>query len=152
MKFLTKNNGQKWCLENQIALNEQGLPLKLEKAQKFLIPSDAGQRVALVKSQMEGFQSCEEVLIWINDWGVWESGERTHIFNRFRQSYGEQRLLNEVPVHLVKNSEYEDGVSIVTLAVLFLWDCFILTKGNEKFCFFSHDEYGLMLGKESEAI
>ena len=145
MNFLTKSDAQKWCTKNQIILNDRGLPERLDKAQQFKIPSDAGQRVALVKQQLESFQYCEETLIWINDWGVWKSWERMHIFDKFRQSYGEKRSLSEIPAHLIHKDKYEDGVSIVTLAVLFLWDCYILTKRNERFCFYSHDEFGLIL-------
>ena len=145
MNFLTKSDAQKWCVENHIPLNDRGLPERLASLQQFKIPSDAGQRVALVKSQLENFQFCKEILIWINDWSVWESGERMHIFDKFRQSYGEKRVLGEVPAQLIHKDEYEDGISIVTLAVLFLWDCYVLTKENEEFCFYSHDEFGLIL-------
>ena len=148
MKFLTLEDARKWCTENDVALNERGLPFRLPNAVQFDIPSDAGQRVALVKSQLEHFQDCKEILIWINDWSVWESGERIHIFYRFRQSYGEKRLLKEIPAHLMTGNEFEEGISIATLAVLFLWDCYILTKENQKFCFYSHDEFGLILNQQ----
>ena len=144
MKFLTKNDAAKWCIENNVPLKE-GLPVRLQKAKQFDIPSDAGKRVYLVKDNLEHFRTCKEILIWINDWSVWESGERIHIFYRFRQSYGEKRLLNEIPAHLATGAEFEDGVSLATLAVLFLWDCYILTRENQKFCFYSHDEFGLIL-------
>jgi len=143
MDFLSKSDAQKWCIENKIPLDEELYP-NLEQAEEFVIPSDAGKRVALVRRHLATFDSCDEVLIWISQWGVWPSGERMHIFYQFRKSYGENRMLKEAPAHLVKSKEIEDGISIVTLAVLFLWDCYILTKDNQKFCFYSHDEYGLL--------
>ena len=63
MKSLTLEDARKWCAENGVALNERGLPSRLPNAVQFDIPSDAGQRVALVKSQLEHFQDCKEILI-----------------------------------------------------------------------------------------
>ena len=141
MKFLTKNDAIQWCRENQINLDDQERPALDTTLKDFKIPSDAGQRVALVNTQFQEIWEEGEILIWIREWSVWESGERLHIFNRFRQSYGESRLLNEIPAQLISKNEYEDGLSIVTLAVLFLWDCYVLTKGRQVL-FYSHDEYG----------
>ena len=59
-------------------------------------------------------------LVWFTDWGVWPSAERRHIFDRFRASYGENRLLIEIPAHVFSPSEAEDILSFVTLGVLFL--------------------------------
>ena len=145
MLFLSEKEAVNWCLRNQITLDDRKLPefspnLHL---QQFDIPPDAGQRVALVKSQVERFRDDGEILIWITDWSVWESGERLHIFYKFRQSYGENRLLIDIPVHVISKDEFEDGLSIITLAVLFLWDCYVLSKAGEKFLFYSHDEFGL---------
>ena len=141
MKFLTKKDAVKWCWENRIHLDERELPALTKSSKDFNIPSDTGQRVALVASQFEHFRDEDEILIWITSWGVWPSSERLHIFDRLRLSYGEKRLLSEIPAHMVSKSEYEDGLSILTLAVLFLWDCYVLTKGG-KFIFYSHDECG----------
>lgn len=141
MKFLTKNDSVKWCRENQIYLDERELPSIAKNPKDFNIPSDAGKRIALIASQFEHFRDEDEILIWITDWGVWPSSERLHIFDRLRLSYGEKRLLIEIPAHLVSKNEYEDGLSILTLAVLFLWDCYVLTKDG-KFLFYSHDECG----------
>ena len=141
MKFLTKKDAVKWCRENQIHLDERELPFLTKSSKDFNIPSDAGQRVALVTSQFEHFRDEDEILIWITAWGVWPSSERLHIFDRLRLSYGEKRLLNEISAHVVSKNEYEDGLSILILAVLFLWDCYVLSKSG-KFIFYSHDECG----------
>lgn len=141
MKFLTKKDAVKWCRENRINLDERELPITTKSSKNFTIPSDAGQRIALVASQFEHFRDETEILIWVTEWGVWPSSERLHIFDRFRISYGEKRLLIEIPAQVISKNEHEDGLSILTLAVLFLWDCYVLTKDG-KFIFYSHDECG----------
>ncbi len=81
-------------------------------------------------------------MVWFNDWGVWPSGERMHIFDRLRKSYGDMRPLSEAPAQMFEAGEIEDAVSFVTVAVLFLWDCYVVTPKETKLLFFSHDEYG----------
>jgi hypothetical protein len=90
-------------------------------------------------------------LVWFANWSVWPSGQRMHVFERFRISYGEARLLIDSPGHIFDQSEMGDAISFVTLAVLFLWDCYVVTPERSKLVFFSHDEYGLTKGVETEA-
>jgi hypothetical protein len=72
-----------------------------------------------------------------------------HVFDRFRRSYGETRLLIDSPGHLFEGNEIEDAISFV--AVLFLWDCHVVTASPSKQLYFSHDEFGLAKGVEQQA-
>ncbi len=87
---------------------------------------------------MDAFQGAKIVVVF-SDWGVWPSGERMHIFDRLRQSYGEVRPLAEAPVHVFAADEFEDAVSFITLGVLYLWDVDVIGK---EALHFSHDEIG----------
>jgi hypothetical protein len=142
MIFLSKREAAAWCRQSGISLNEHDLPERSAAPSRFDIPSDAGKRVYLVSGRLKTFEYEPTLLVWFNDWGVWPSGERMHIFNRFRSSYGETRPLIETPGHLFSQGEFEDAVSYVALGVLFLWDCYVLTPHADKFVFFSHDEFG----------
>lgn len=97
---------------------------------------------------MGAFSDEPRMLVWFTDWGVWPSGERMHIFDRFRLSYGEKRRLIDSPGHAFGSGEFEDAVSFVTLAVLFLWDCNVVTPHRSKLLFLSHDEWGAATGVE----
>jgi hypothetical protein len=142
MIFLSKREAAAWCRQSGLSLNEHDLPERSAAPNRFDIPSDAGKRVYLVSGHLKTFEHEPALLVWFHDWGVWPSGERMHIFNRFRSSYGEIRPLIETPGHLFGQGEFDDVVSYVTLGVLFLWDCYVLTPGADKFVFFSHDEFG----------
>ena len=104
----------------------------------FRIPTDAGQRVALVASHFRN-RTRGTTLVWFHDWGVWPSGQRTHVFERFVASYGESRPLIEAPVFLLSRAEHED---LVTLGVLFLWDVHVVAAKARSPLFYSHDEVG----------
>jgi hypothetical protein len=142
MIFLSKREAAAWCQQSGISLDEHDLPERSAAPNRFDIPSDAGNRVYLVSKFLTPLENEPAVLVWFDEWGVWPSGERMHIFNRFRSSYGETRPLIETPGHLFGQGEFEDAVSYVTLGVLFLWDCHVLTPGADKYVFFSHDEFG----------
>jgi hypothetical protein len=143
MKILSPDAIRLWCVENGISLTDRGLPEGSAKARKFDIPADAQQRVALVAEKMKAFETLPAFAVWFDDWSVWPSGQRMHIFDRFRSSYGETRNLIASPGHLFQAQELEDAISFVTIGVLFLWDCYVVTPQQTAFLFFSHDEWGL---------
>jgi hypothetical protein len=71
------------------------------------------------------------------------------LFSRFREAFGERRPLIEAPGHLVTPPEIEDGVSILTISLLFFWDCHVLTASGREVVFVSHDEYGWFGSRDS---
>lgn len=144
MRSLTRSDAEKWCRTQGAVPGPAGLPEPPGKPTSFGIPVDAGQRVALVARHLTEFRREGEVLVWFDDWSVWPSGERMHIFERLRASYGETRPLIEVPAFLFSSDEYEDMASFVTLGVLFLWDVHVVSTGARRLLFYSHDENGWM--------
>jgi hypothetical protein len=132
-----------WFEQNNVALAASGLPELSNAVTRFKIPEDAGKRVYLVSQRMRTFIGEPNYLVLFNDWAVWPSGQRMHIFERLRLSYGEKRPLTQSPGQLFEEGESDDAISFVTLAVLFLWDCYVVTPKCTKFLFFSHDEFGL---------
>lgn len=150
MHAITKSEAQDWCRSHQIQLDERGLPQpRFADAQglDFTIPSDAGCRIALLHQLSRSLPAEQEVLVWFDDWGVWPSGMRRHMFERFRDSYGEGRWLSEAPAYLFAPDEREDAVSFAGFAILFLWDCHILTETGDSWLFFSHDEIGWLCSR-----
>lgn len=149
MKTLSKQEAVPWCQTMGIALSEQALPDRAGADLNFKIPEDAQKRIALAKQAMEAFTDEPAILVWFNDWAVWPSGQRMHIFDRLRLSYGETRQIIDAPAQLFRREELEDAISFVVIAVLFLWDCYVLCPNPNRFLFFSHDEYGMAGGASS---
>ncbi len=118
----------------------------------FDIPEDAGRRVALLENLFRDFPEGGEVLLWITEWGVWPSGERLHMFKRFLASYGEDRQLDDVPAFVFGANEREDLISFAAFAILFLWDCHVLTSDGEAWLFLSHDEMGWICSRRKRTI
>jgi hypothetical protein len=122
-------------------VGDSGFPEAEGRTPPFPIPTDAGRRVSLVAEHLEEFRSEGETLVWFDDWAVWPSGQRMHVFERFLASYGERRALIDVPAFVFSRQEYEDLVSFVTLGVLFLWDVRVVSAKARRLLFYSHDEW-----------
>ena len=142
MRVLSDIEARKWCQAQGVTFGNSGLPKAAGKTKSFAIPSDAGQRVALAAKQSDRFRGSGKTLVWFNDWAVWPSGQRMHIFERFLASYGEKRPLSEAPAFLFVEHEFEDLVSFVTLGLLFLWDVHVVSTKARRQLFYSHDEIG----------
>ena len=145
MRTLTESEALEWCASHHVALVERRTPRPdFADSQKFRfkIPGDAGRRIALLHDLFRCVPTDQEVLLWLTERGVWSSGERVHMFERFRASYGEHRGLSEAPAHVLGPADREALISSTGFAILFLWDCHILTSSADTWLFLSHDEYG----------
>lgn len=145
MRALTPSEAQEWCTAHGMPPDGGRIPSPdFTKSQvvDFRIPGDAGQRIALLHRLFMYVPEDRELLVWFDDWSVWPSGERPHMFERFRDSYGEHRWLSEAPAYVFAPAEREDAISFVAFAILFLWDCHVLTAVPDTLLFLSHDEVG----------
>jgi hypothetical protein len=140
MNCLTTAEALLWCADRDIPI-KNGLPLIPAGCNTFKIPSDAGERIALIKSHW-GSLPTQQVLIWVTAWSVWSSCEHMPLFSRFRLAYNETRSLKDAPAHLFSAEEAGDSLSLAILGVMFLWDFYVITPQNNFFSFYSHDEYG----------
>ena len=143
VRFLSKQDAMKWCSDNYFPLNERGLPDRSNPDEKFDIPVDSGRRVHLVKTIMEEFAETTNLLVWFSDWMVWPSGQWHPLVDRLRASYGETRGLIDVPAQVFESGEAEHATSFVVVAVLFLFDCYVICPKQRRIVMFSHDEWGL---------
>lgn len=80
-------------------------------------------------------------LLFITEWGIWPSSENWQLYYKLRQTYGDNRLLQEAPGHLFLEHEAEDLASFLQLSMLNGWGGYVLTEANYVNAFFSHDEY-----------
>lgn len=145
MHAITRTEAQHWCTAHLIRIDDRGLPQPdFTDAQglDFKIPADTGRRIALLRRLFACVPADQELLLWFNNWGVWPSGERPHMFERFRSSYGEHRWLSDAPAYVFAPVEREDAISFAAFAILFLWDCHVLTASADTWLFLSHDEVG----------
>jgi hypothetical protein len=148
VRFLSHNESAAWCRKHVYPVNEgncygHALPQVRDNFDllELLYPDDSGKKIALARHVMRWFQHRGELLLWIDEWGVWPSCEHMPLFVRYRQAFGEARPLIEAPGHLVEEDEFDDGLSVLAVAVLFIWDCHVLSAQRGPVFFCSHDEW-----------
>ena len=49
-----------------------------------------------------------------------------------------------MPGHLARLGEDEFGLSVLCMAILFLWDCWVMPADDRPAIFLSHDEFGVV--------
>ena len=155
MRAITKSEAREWCTARHITLNERQLPQPRfieSQNRNFKIPSDTGQRIALLNQLVRNIPADQEILVWFSAWGVWPSCERRHMFERFRDSYGEHRWLSEAPAYVFNPTERDDLISFIGFGILFLWDCHVLSATADTWLFLSHDEIGWLCSSRQPDI
>ena len=154
MKFLTKPECEQWCSERghrpPWRLPERPAPGQVV-AHDFSIPNDAHARVSLSRIlwNISGESLRGERLLWITEWSVWPSCEHMPVFERWRAAFGEGRTLIEAPGHVIAPGEESDGLSILVIASLFLWDCWMYEETGAV-AMISHDEFGFVLEPKTQ--
>jgi hypothetical protein len=145
---LSTQGSQVWAAGHGYRLDDSfGHPLAREVPAplRFRIPSDAGKRVALARVLWEATGAgTGETLVWVTERGIWPSGEHLPLAEAVRRGFGAELTLHEAPGHLARLGEDDAALSVLCLAVLFLWDCWILPSGGRPAVFVSHDEYGIV--------
>lgn len=153
MKSLSTAECRDWSLAHGLPVNESfGHPIPSETINptEFLIPSDAGARIALARAIWYATAADVESLLWVTDWGVWQSGEHPPLTNAVRTAFGVTKPLIEAPGHLVTGAEADAGSSLFVLSVLNLWDAWLIPAGGRPSVFVSHDEYGIVESRHGD--
>jgi hypothetical protein len=102
-------------------------------------------------SESYEFQPC---MLWMTDWGIMgEVSERVakSLVESFRSDRGDRNLLIETPAHLFGDTEATDAQTLLTIAIVFGWDCYVIPEHAKYYAVTSHDEY-LEVASNSTAI
>jgi hypothetical protein len=109
---------------------------------------DSGHKIALAKYLWSLMES-EPVLVWFDAWGVWPSSQHMPLVMRLREALGETRALIDAPGQLVGSDEAEDGISLLAIALLFVWDCRVISSTGRDAVLISHDEFGSFISRDA---
>src|SRR5215467_12367126 len=101
MRFLTVEEAKSRCGEI-VRLDSAGRPVRPDREALYARAPLPGipELTSFCRQLEQSLQPREACLLWVTDWGIWTSSENWHLYYRLRQSYGEQRLLDEAPGHL----------------------------------------------------
>jgi hypothetical protein len=161
VRFLSPDETRAWAANLDIELGGSDrtpeTELKHMHQVRFLLPQTPGQVAWLCQFISSCLTPRANCLLWISEWGVWPSSENWHLYYRLRQSYGDQRLVQEAPGHLFLDYEEADLVSFLELGILNGWDMHLLPVLNyggsdTARAFVSHDEWVLLSHRETAPV
>lgn len=105
------------------------------------IPADSGHKTALSRAIVSFFDTDNEALLWINEFGIWESSEDRNLFEGFRRSLGEHSPLRDKPGHIFSSSDLSNVGSLVAMILYFVWGGILYSPAKSLAINISHDEY-----------
>lgn len=142
MKSLTAKQAAEWCRNLGVPADTRSGPSSEILVDQFELPNESVDRVAIAEERLADFASASRILIWITEWGVWPSIDRSDDFRAIRAEFGETRRLHEIPAHLATNADFEYVRRMTECAVCSLWDLYLIGPKGRKILHFSHDEWG----------
>jgi hypothetical protein len=153
MRILDKKDTTNW-LEYHKLMNSNNRLIVSEFLDPitFKIPVDAGKKYNLGKLIASFYNTDEEGLLWINEYGIWPSCEDWNLFNGFRRSLGENSPLYDKPGHLFSINDMEVIVSLLALTLYFFWGAIIVSENKNLLVKISHDELIYFYAKDTETI
>ena len=97
-------------------------------------------------------RSSPEILLWVTEWGVWPSGECQPLAKAVRAGFGSTQLLADQRGHLVRESESDEGLAVLALSALLMWDCWVVRVSGCPVFAFSHDEYVAVFSRREDEV
>jgi len=107
----------------------------------YFLPKDSGAKVAVARALTSVFLERGPSVLWITNTKVWPSSGHMDLANRYRQSYGETRSVEQAPVHSFENNDRAAFVSMLCLGLFFVWDVEIMSLDRSTAVTLSHDEW-----------
>jgi len=107
----------------------------------FAIPVDSGRKTALSRVLLSFFDTDEEALLWIDEFGIWPSSEDRYLFEGFRRFLGERSPLHEKPGHIFSKDDLDAMRSIVAMTLYFVWGGIMCSPAKDLIIRMSHDEF-----------
>jgi hypothetical protein len=137
MRCLTKIESEEWFSAN--SFNSEASPSDEIFVIRAKIPQPFGRTFWLSQVLSKSFIDFDNCLLWVTTWGVWRSSENFHLFYKLRETYGERRLISEVPGHLFQKYEQSDLATFIQVTLLFGWDFHLRPSPAWIQGFVSHD-------------
>jgi len=142
MRIIDKEETIRWLSQRGL-LDPTGKPSfsKFFQVMDFAIPVDSGRKTALSRIIVSFFEYDDEALLWINEFGIWESSEDRYLFQGFRRSLGESSPLHEKPGHVFSKGDLEATRSLVAMTLYFVWGGILFSPAKNLAIKISHDEF-----------
>lgn len=120
---------------------------------RFLIPDGAAPVHAVLRAWVSWLTAGRaDLLVWIDEYGIWESSEDWNLYYRWRRSTGDPGLLTSEPGHLFGVHEPADAVSLLLMARLFGWGFRAVARDERRALRVDHDGHGVAVAADKAVM
>jgi hypothetical protein len=153
MEFLSKIKTIEWLSQNNLhiengIINTTGFQTPL----CFSLPIDSHAKTTLNKEIVSFFDMNDESLLWIDEYGIWQSAEDWHLFKGFRSSLGEDADVWEKPGHLFNHDDIISARSLISLVLYFYCGAYVISPARNIIVRISHDEFIKIYTKDQQLL
>jgi len=107
----------------------------------YKLPIDTGQKTVLARIVSRSIDTDQVGLFWITDWDIFPSSQNMALFEGYRKSLGESRLIHDAPGHIFGQSDVSQVECLLALALYFYWDATLFSGPGSVVVRVSHDEW-----------
>lgn len=119
----------------------------------FLIPDGAVPVHSVLRAWVSWLTAGRaDLLVWIDEYGIWESSEDWNLYYRWRRSTGDSGLLTSEPGHLFGIHESADAVSLLLMARLFGWGFRAVARDERRALRVDHDGHGVAVAADKAVM
>lgn len=93
-----------------------------------------------------------EILIVVDEHGVWPSSEDWNLYYRWRQAAGDHERIEQSPGHLFACNESNDATSLMVMARLFGWGIYAVARESRRAVLVDHDGHGVVVAADSSVL
>lgn len=141
MEIIDKERTANWLSIRGLLGSKGRLSLSgLKQIGYYPIPADSGRKTVISRTIASFFDTEDESLLWIDEFGIWKSCEDWTLFEGFRHSLGEESPLYEKPGHIFSRKDLDSVGSLLAMALYFCWGAVIVKADKSLVVRISHDE------------
>jgi hypothetical protein len=152
MLMLSAQESLKWAEAHGIiavAPKVRYLP-DLFLTRRFVLSDKTGKQYWQSQMLADLIDVSADCLLWIVQWGIWESSENWPLYYMARLACGDNLTIEERSGHLFMPSERSALVSFLQISIGSGWDVLVISSDGRAL-FISHDEW-LEVASTSEAL
>jgi len=151
MKIVSQSQCQEW-LNAKLGYTSGNIEAYYASCIEYWLPVDTGRKTAIARALTRSLDDKQPGLLWITDWGIFDSSENMALFDGYRESLGESRDIHAAPGHIFDGSDLPQVECLLDLALYFFWDATLCDGSGRTVVRTSHDGWISLHAKDRAGL
>jgi hypothetical protein len=150
VRFIDLIEVWEWCEQHGVALEDRvnvapDPSFATTHRVTYAAGSPSGRELLVARDLVSRLSGWDECLLWVVEWGIWESSEDWPAYYAARGAAGEKRSLQNAPGLLTVPPEEDELARFLAYAMENGWDAYVIPSrdgaATAQLVFSSHDEW-----------